>query len=172
MENKKYYSFDKVQGLVLSVARELQKDEWKPDYIVGITRGGLIPATLLSHYMNVRLETLNVRLRDYDLGAESNLWMAEDAVGYPTYNQQDRKKILIVDDINDTGATIEWIKKDWQASSPSLDWESIWGENIRTAVLIDNEASNTFVEYAGMTINKAANPEWCVFPWESWWNMQ
>ena len=162
---KKYYSLDQVQGFVLEIARRMQHDQWKPDYIVGITRGGLVPATLLSHYLNVRLETLNVSLRDKfgDMGPETNCWMAEDAFA--------KKNILIVDDINDSGATFAWIKNDWQGScyTNSDDWKYVWCNNVRFAVLIDNEVSESTVNYSGLDINKSASPEWCVFPWEEWW---
>ena len=51
---KVYYSWKDVQGAVIDIARQLQQDNWKPDYIVGITRGGLIPATLLSQYLGAK----------------------------------------------------------------------------------------------------------------------
>ena len=164
---KKYYSLDQVQGFVLEIARRMQHDQWKPDYIVGITRGGLVPATLLSHYLNVRLETLNVSLRDKfgDMGPETNCWMAEDAFA--------KKNILIVDDINDSGATLNWIKQDWQAScQPKHEhWSEVWSTNVRVAVLIDNEASQCElpIAYKGRTINKQKDPCWVVYPWEEWW---
>jgi len=43
------YTWDGVQEAINSIAMQMFKDEWRPDYIVGITRGGLIPAVLLSH---------------------------------------------------------------------------------------------------------------------------
>jgi hypoxanthine phosphoribosyltransferase len=82
------------------------------------------------------------------------------------------KEILIVDDINDTGATLNWIREDWQSGClpNSKDWESVWGSNVRFAVLINNEASEfKDVDYVGMSINKLEDPIWCVFPWEEWW---
>jgi xanthine phosphoribosyltransferase len=110
------------KGLVNKLCRDIANSGWRPDYVVGITRGGLTPAAMISHYFNVPCETLKVSLRDGD-SSESNCWMAEDAFGYvpledrgesgtetdPAY----RKNILIVDDINDTGATLEWIRKDF-----------------------------------------------------------
>jgi hypothetical protein len=70
---------------VHKIIREMSKDNWIPDYIVGITRGGLVPAAMLSHYLDVPMHTLNISFRDNDLGPESNLWMAEDAYGYVPY---------------------------------------------------------------------------------------
>ena len=45
------------------------------------------------------------------------------------------KNILIVDDINDTGATFNWIKKDWQSGClPDNEaWNNVWGNNVRFA---------------------------------------
>ena len=59
---------------------ELQKDNLKPDYIVGITRGGNIPATIISNMTGIRCEAIKVSLRD-DSKLESNTWMAKDALG-------------------------------------------------------------------------------------------
>ena len=175
MTKKVYYTQQDIQGYLHNVIRSMVADNWRPDYIVGLTRGGLIPATMLSHYMNVPMHTLDVRLRDgVDNGSESNLWMAEDAFGYEDGESHVSKRhnILIIDDINDQGSTINWIVKDWQSGCLPLDpaWKDIWGANVRFAVLVNNEAS-TFkdISYAGHSINKAEVPEWCVFPWENWW---
>ena len=76
---KVYYSWKDVQGAVLEIARQMSiVDCWKPDYIVGITRGGAIPAVLLSQYTGIPMKSLDVSLRD---GGDlvSNCGMAEDA---------------------------------------------------------------------------------------------
>jgi hypoxanthine phosphoribosyltransferase len=85
-----------------------------------------------------------------------------------------KKNILIVDDINDTGATLNWIMQDWQESCHSRDdrWEDeIWNNNVRFAVLFDNLASNCNVkmDYVGEEVNKAENNVWIDFPYEDWW---
>jgi uncharacterized protein len=161
---------------VQELLRQLHQDQWQPDYVVGLTRGGLIPANLISQYLNCRMETLKVSLRDGNQ-CESNLWMAEDAFGYENYDpmcsSDGRKKILIVDDINDSGATLNWIKQDWQSSClpDEPQWNLVWGNNVRVAVLVDNETSTTAlpINYSAMDINKAEEDSWIVFPWEDWW---
>ena len=139
--------------------------------MVGLTRGGLVPANLISQYLGCRMETLKVSLRDNgENGCESNLWMAEDAFGY---DREIAKNILIVDDINDSGATLNWIKQDWQSSCfPNEDhWNYVWGDNVRVATLVDNEASASKinVSYSAVGLNKAEEDCWIVFPWEDWW---
>ena len=185
------------KGCVSSILRQMMQDKWVPDYIVGITRGGLTPAVMLSQYLNVPMHTLNVSLRDNSgLGPESNLWMAEDAYGYPrnekTVNDPNDvgaileaasdllsegdncKNILIVDDINDTGATLDWIIEDWKSSCLPNDpeWEYVWNNNVRFAVIVDNLSSNCKVkmDYVGMEVNKAEDDVWVEFPYENWWN--
>jgi uncharacterized protein len=193
--NKLKINQHEVTGLVGKICRELAIGSWRPDYIVGITRGGLVPAVMISQYFNIPLHTLNVSLRDGDVGPESNLWMAEDALGP---NSRERivedsddiggileaassllenggtyKNILIVDDINDQGTTLNWIMKDWPSGCFPDDpsWGEVWNNNVKFAVLVDNLASQCEVkmDYVGMEVNKAENDVWIDFPWEDWW---
>lgn len=167
---KIYYSWQDVEKQVQEILRQITVcDEWRPDYVVGLTRGGLVPANLISQYLDCRMETLKVSLRD-DSQCESNLWMAEDAFGH---DMDQPKNILIVDDINDTGATLNWIQQDWPSGCfpDDLRWFNTWGHNVRAAVLVDNDSSECRwpVTYSAVDINKAEEDSWIVFPWETWW---
>jgi len=174
---KIYYTWQDVEHQTQEILRQLQRDAWMPDYVVGLTRGGLVPANLISQYLEVPMECLKVSLRDDVSQPESNLWMAEDAFGYtefdPMASGDGRKKILIVDDINDSGATLNWIKQDWMSSCfPDNErWNYVWGDNVRVAVLVDNEASASElnINYNAVDLNKAEEDLWIVFPWEDWW---
>jgi xanthine phosphoribosyltransferase len=161
---KRTVSWYDLQKTVNKICRDVTLTGWRPDYVVGITRGGLLPAVMISHYFDIPCNTLKVCLRDNE-ETESNLWMAEDAFA--------GKKILVVDDINDSGATINWLLKDWPSGCFPNDpkWESIWGDNVRFAVLFDNLASKAQVsaDYVGEEINKAEDDCWIDFPYEDWW---
>jgi hypoxanthine phosphoribosyltransferase len=170
---KVYYSWKQVEGAVLDIARQMSADDWKPDYIVGITRGGLVPANLLSQYTGVPMKSLDVSLRD---GGDcvTNCGMAEDAYGYNAAHKDGDplcKNILVVDDINDQGTTIAWIKQDWQSSCLPNDarWEHVWGHNVRFATLTNNLASKETVDYSVWEVNKAEEDCWLVYPWEEFW---
>lgn len=154
------------KGMVTELCRQIANSNWRPDYIVGITRGGLTPAVMVSHFFNIQMNSLDVSLRDSDMSPESNLWMAEDAI--------DGKNILLIDDINDQGSTINWIIKDWAASTLKDEeyWKrNIWNNNVKFAVVVDNLSSKSEIrmDFAAMEINKDENPEWIDFPYERWW---
>lgn len=179
---KTYISWQDMMSQTQEILRQLHQDGWRPDYVVGITRGGLVPANLISQYLDVPMHALKVSLRDGG-DCESNCWMAQDAFGYLQATDNDyswtradagqRKRILIVDDINDSGATLNWIRQDWQGSCIPDDpgWAGVWGDNVRIAVLIDNQSSECELDisYSAMEVNKLEDPQWIVFPWEEWW---
>jgi len=182
MIKKHYYSWSDIEAMCVSITNQMYKDNWRPDYIVGITRGGNVPATILSNMLGIRGEALKVSLRDATGESESNCWMSEDAFGYVDVEQQEilkcrwdpakRKKILIVDDINDTGATFDWIKQDWEAGCLPQEkdaWKAIWHGNVRFATLTDNLSSefNGTVDYSVHEVNKAEQDVWLVYPWEN-----
>lgn len=172
---KIYYSWQDIENQTQEILRQLTLDGWRPDYVVGLTRGGLVPANLISQYLDVPMETLKVSLRDGGI-VESNTKMAEDAHG-GSFDKENPKKfirrnILIVDDINDTGATLNWIKQDWPKVMPNIDsyWDQIWNENVRFATLVHNKASEfQQIDHYSVGIDKSVEDSWIVFPWEDWW---
>jgi hypoxanthine phosphoribosyltransferase len=174
---KHHYTYEDIHSAAINIVLKMYKDNWRPDYVVGITRGGLPLALRISQLLDCRMETLKVKLRDAKDGesCEINCWMSEDAFGYvegEDYTSSSvfaKKNILVVDDINDTGATFAWIKKDWQSSClpNNPNWDTVWGGNVRFAVMTENMSSEfDGVSYAWHEVNKAEDDVWLVYPWE------
>ena len=143
MTKKAYYTWEQIEGMTQDILRQI-KDE-KFDAVVGLTRGGLTPAVLVSQYLDIPMHTLKVSLRDH--AEQESLKVLDKLSG---------QRVLVIDDINDTGATINYIKEHWIG-------------NLTYAVLINNEASDADVDYSSININKMEDDVWIVFPWEDWW---
>ena len=135
-----------------SIARQLEVDSWKPDFLVGVGRGGLVPAAYLSH--RTGLTMLSV---DHSSGDAA---FADELLEKLAAKSREGSKILIVDDINDSGSTIAYLR-DTLASHGCRE------EHIRVAVLVNNLISKARVEYAGTNMNRSADKRWFVFPWEA-----
>ena len=146
--NKIYFTNIQMRNALIQIEDQMVHSNWIPDIVLGINRGGCIPGVYLSHRLKRPHEVLDVRLRDHT--ATPNLDVLEKLA-------QKQNKILIIDDINDTGATFEYILNKF--GKP---------KNIKFTAVINNKPSPVQMDYRGYEINKDENPQWIVFPWEEW----
>ena len=147
--NKQYFTMIQIRNALEQISDKKSKDDRKPDVIMGINRGGCIPGVYLSHRLGIPHEALDVRLRDHK--AKPDLRNLEKAYAF-------QKKILIIDDINDTGETFNYIKKNFGGE-----------DRVRTAAVIHNTPSKfNKLDYYCYEIDKEVLPCWIVFPWEEW----
>lgn len=128
-------SFQYVEEAVLNIAETFK---YKTKLIVGISRGGLVPAVMLSHKMGIPLEVVTVQLRDSD----------KNDVDYSYLSKYNNSDVLFVDDINDTGNTIELI----QQFAPNANFASI------------HKKESTKVRNA--YYYEIVPEQWIVYPWE------
>ena len=153
--NKRYVSWDTVNGQVKRLVTAVHNSEWKPDLIVGVVRGGTIPAVWMSNITGIEAQMITVSFRDNKINNPYLPVPFLKKISHPDF------KTLIVDDINDTGETLIWIQS--KIREYSLDA----GKQVRYACLMDN-APSMFkdLDYYAEKINKDIDPEWIVFPWE------
>lgn len=138
-----------VQALAAALA---DAPDWTPDYIIGIGRGGLVPAVYLSHATG--LPTLSV---DYSSQVED---FARAPLARLAARTVAGERLLFVDDINDSGGTIIRLRA-------ILNDHGAVAAHVRFAMLIDNSRSTAKVEYRARTIDRAVTKDWFVFPWEA-----
>jgi hypoxanthine phosphoribosyltransferase len=137
---------------VRALAEQLGADHWTPDFLIGIGRGGLVPAVYLSHALG--LPTLSV---DHSAQVHDFAGAALERLAART---REGERLLVVDDINDSGATIAKLRA--MLAEAQAD-ES----RIRFATLLDNIRSTSSVDYRARTIDRAVTKDWFVFPWEA-----
>ena len=133
------YPWFKIDELVKEIANKASS--YKPTHIVGIARGGLVPAVMLSHQLNLPMETLGVSFRDNKATHHTKFKPIKDA------------RYLIVDDINDSGTTFKVVTDIFK--NRRLDH--------RTAALINKEKSDFNVDFYGEMFY---HDDWINFPWE------
>lgn len=144
VQSKRIIDWQEYQQLLDNLVANIGDD--KPDCIVGLTRGGVVPAVHLSHTFHVPLFVVNVSLRDGMVGKDYFDWNGLNMYG----------RVLIVDDINDRGYTLSYV--DGLCSELKI--------RPKTAVLLSKASSAFQVSFSGEVINKEKDDEWIVFPWE------
>lgn len=162
---KIYLNWRDVEKLTEQVASSIIDSGWSPSVVIGISRGGLLPGKMLSHCLDVPMVTLDLSLRDNP----DPTWNCLPYTWYPE-EIANGHRLLIVDDINDSGATIAWLRREWGKDTslfPALEAGWPWS-HIKFATLLHNEASPESTDFFGDMINKEKDPCWIVFPWESW----
>lgn len=127
-------------------------DGWTPSYLIGIGRGGLVPAVFLSHASG--LPMLSV---DYSSQAEE---FAATTLAKLAARTRGGDRLLFVDDINDTGGTIARLRA-------IMVEHGAEATRVRFATLIDNSRSSQSVDYRARVIDRAVTKDWFVFPWEA-----
>lgn len=158
--SKVYLRWSQIENGISILVNQMYEDNWYPDYIIGITRGGCIPAIIMSEQLNIPMFPLSVQLHDLKCTV-SDTGMAADAYS--------GLRLLILDDINNTGSTINWIKNDWRSCHCPDDplWDTVFGNTVKFGVIHDNVTSTERVDYFVYQINKELNELCYVYPWES-----
>lgn len=99
-------TWDEVYDMLLSLADKIRKNEFKPDIIVGVSRGGWPPARVLSDLLS-NPNVANVRAEFYVGVAQTR---CEPALTQPVSVPVEGKKILVVDEVADTGKSLKLVK--------------------------------------------------------------
>ncbi len=146
-------SHDTIVADTLALRDAVTASGWHPDIVVGIGRGGLVPAVYLSHAADLPMRSLDLSARQSDAATLAN-------VAALAARSREGARLLFLDDINDSGRTIAFVRA--QMAQAGCD-----PANVRIATLIDNRGSTARVDYAARVIDRAVTKDWFVFPWEA-----
>jgi len=126
MKEKKLYNWKWVDEQIDKIGEQMEGFE-KPQFITGVPRGGLIPAVLISHRFDIPY-----------IGLEAAKTLPGDL----------KKKVLVIDDIADSGNTLAQIER----------------HNFQTATLVRRYSSTYTPSMVGQDVR---DDHWLVFPWEN-----
>ncbi len=147
-----YIPYERFLADVETLAGELEADTWRADFLVGIGRGGLVPAAYLSHRLDVPLLSV-----DHSSGDAS---FAGELLAKLAAKSREGTHILIIDDINDTGSTIAYLRH-------AIESQGGVDDRVRVGVLVNNVRSKARVDYSSTAIDRDVDKRWFVFPWEA-----
>ncbi len=137
---------------VRAIAATLANDTWQPDFLIGIGRGGLVPGAYLSHATGINLLSVDHSAKVHGFGDQLLAQLAAKS--------GQGKRLLVVDDINDSGRTISYLRQ-------AIDGAGGVSENVRFAVLLNNIQSAARVDYWSRPIDRSVTKDWFIFPWEA-----
>ena len=89
-------------NLAKKVAKKVNKSGFKPDLIIGLARGGWVLARVLCDLVGVK-DLLSLKVEHWGVTATPN---GKAQLKYPLNIDLTRKKVLVVDDITDTGESL------------------------------------------------------------------
>ncbi|MET0694021.1 MAG: phosphoribosyltransferase [Propionibacteriaceae bacterium] len=132
------------------LAVQIAESGFEPDIILGIARGGLIPAGALAYALDCKnLFTISV---EFYTGVDERLDVPVVLPPFLDAHDLDDARVLIVDDVADTGKTLELVH-DFCAGHVA---------EARTAVLYEKPRSIISCSYVWRHTDR-----WINFPWSS-----
>ena len=141
-------SWDKIYEMLLDLALRIRRSGFKPDLIVGVSRGGWAPGRILSDLLE-NTHTANIKIEFYvGLGKTAH----KPVITQPISEDISKKHVLVVDDVADTGESLK----------VALDHvlEKGAGEVKTTTVYYKPHSTFKPDFFADTTSN------WIIFPWE------
>jgi hypoxanthine phosphoribosyltransferase len=142
-------SWSEVQRLCQRLAGLIRESGYRPDLVVAIGRGGYVPARLICDSLNI-MGLTSIKIEHYLSGADRQ---EEAVIRYPLKADIRGLRVLIVDDVNDTGDTLNLATQHLQKFQPA---------EIRTAVMHHKTVTRFKVDYYARKIIKW---RWLIYPW-------
>jgi len=141
-------TWNQVYDMLLNLAEKIRKNGFKPDIIVGVSRGGWPPARVLSDLLD-NPNLANVKAEFYLGVAETK---GEPTLTQPVSVAVAGKKVLIVDEIADTGKSLKLVKEHIIKEGAA---------EVRVATVYYKPWSIILPDYY-----EKETSCWVVFPWE------
>jgi hypoxanthine phosphoribosyltransferase len=140
-------TWNQIYNLLLKTATRILNDNFKPNLVVGVSRGGLIPARILSDLLSIQ-DLAVVSVKSYEYFQEAHFPSLIQNVSTAVEN----KRALVVDEVVDSGKSLKLVKAHLMNKGANA---------VQTATLYFKPHSAFIPDFYE---KKTRN--WVVFPWE------
>ena len=135
---------------IRELAQQVADSDFRPDILLGIARGGLVPAGALAYALDCKnLFTISV---EFYTGVDARLEVPVMLPPFLDASDLDAARVLIVDDVADTGKTLELVHQFCAGHVAEA----------RTAVLYEKPQSIIKADFAWRRTDR-----WINFPWST-----
>ncbi|WP_216380346.1 phosphoribosyltransferase [Arcanobacterium phocae] len=150
LTGKEVLLWDQFGDAMRELAQNIADSGFRPEVIIAIARGGLLPAGALTYALGTKLsDAMNI---EFYTDIEQTL--PDPVLLEPLLDTESikGKKLLVVDDVADSGRTLKM----------AIDMLTEFGADVRSAVIYDKPRSVIKPDYSWKATDK-----WIVFPWSS-----
>lgn len=141
-------TWEQIYTLLLNLSDQIKRARFRPDIIVGVSRGGWPPARILSDLLE-NPELANVKTEFYLDVAKTK---SEPVITQPVSVTVQGKRVLIVDDIADTGSSLRLVRSHLKEQSAA---------DVKIATIYYKPWSVVKPDWY-----ERETKHWVVFPWE------
>lgn len=141
-------TWDEIYDFLLSLAEKIRDDGFKPDVIVGVSRGGWPPARVMSDLLE-NPAIANVKAEFYLDVAKTK---GEPVITQPVSVSVRGKKVLLTDDVADTGKSLRLVKSHLKEKGAT---------EVRISTIYYKPWSVVVPDYY-----EKETSSWIIFPWE------
>ena len=143
-------SWDELGTGSKTLAEQVVADGFRPDFILGISRGGLLVGGALAYALGVK-NTFTMSVEFYT-GVDERLDLPMILPPVPDLVDLHEARVLIADDVADTGQTLVLVKEFLEGKV----------DEVKIAVLYEKPRSVVQCEYVWERTDR-----WIVFPWSA-----
>lgn len=145
----KIVSFNDVYRMVEKVSGDVKVSGYKPTTIVGLARGAWVPARLLCDFLGVT-DLISLKVEHW---LQTGRTSEEATISYPLTGDLRKKRLLVIDDITDTGKSLITSMEYLMTFSP---------EEIRSATMQYFPQSKFKPDYFAEEVKTWV---WFIYPW-------
>ena len=112
-----YLTYNEIHRTVRHLAELVRLDSYEPDVIVAIGAGGFIPARILRSFLGKPILTVGIAF--YDMENRPTEWPRKIQWIDEVEQKLEGKKILLVDEVDDSRTTLEYCLRELQRHLPA-----------------------------------------------------